>query len=263
MRLFKLLIPVVLCGFYFSSCTVDSTMSFNKDYSGKAETVIDMEEAIRMMSAFGGKGKEADIFGSWNSHNSKDTINQMIQKINRKLGSKGISNFDINMEEKGVMRTSFNFKSLDALNAFDHSELTGMMGKDEGKSMGNFNLGELGGGKVEYKHDGKWFSFNLNLEELGRMMDMAGKMSHGSEGEEEGKKGEEGGMAEMGGMMMGMMSESMRVKNTYRFKRKIKDVDTDLPITREKRSITIEYSIGDLLKWYEDGKSGLIRIKVK
>jgi|GEM_PF-4567285 len=239
-----------------TSCSVENETYFNKDFSGTASTVVDLSEMMDMMSSFGAPDDTNmmdSLYIMMNSQKYKDSLADTMTEVNEELAKKGITGFDIGMPEKGKLKTNFTFDSLDALSQMDLGESFKSMSTDQDE------LGPMldaSNSSTHYEFDGKWLHITWASADLdGMMSDM--------EEEEEGM----GGMSEspsaddMDGMMS-MFGASMKVEDTMHFKKKIKEVKTDLEYTKTKKSITLEYSLTEMMNVEENaGPAVSIRFK--
>ena len=101
-KLFLITVIVLVC----SSCTVYRTIHFNADHSGKAETKIDMSAMMSMMSDYGDMGA---TMGKMPDLSELDKSKSLLDGID------GISNVQILYDTLGIMSSSYDFNSVDAL----------------------------------------------------------------------------------------------------------------------------------------------------
>ena len=130
----------------FSSCTIYRTISFNADHSGSMETKIDMTDLVSMYGeenggmGNGGMGKMSDL-------ESIDKSKAALESIS------GISNVKVYYDTTGIMYSSYDFNSTEALmNAMNSG------GSSNSMMMGMGGTGE-GGPKPRMIYKGKKFFF--------------------------------------------------------------------------------------------------------
>ncbi len=102
----KKLFLISLLVFSFTSCTIFRTISFNADHSGSIENKIDMTAMVAMLNENGGGA------GGMGSFSDMEALNK--SKIQLE-GLAGITNVKVSYDTTGVMYTSYDFNSTEAL----------------------------------------------------------------------------------------------------------------------------------------------------
>lgn len=95
-----------------ASCSIQEEIHFNKDFSGKVSYTIDLSSMMSMAKAFA----EQDSSGESQTEDMDIPIEQMEETLGKVQDIEGISNFESNSDEKGIVKFSFDFANLDALN---------------------------------------------------------------------------------------------------------------------------------------------------
>lgn len=102
----KKLFLVISVVFTLSSCTVYRTISFNADHSGTMENKVDMTQMVAMMGENGGGG-----MGMGNMGDMKE-----LEKTKSELEAiSGITNVKVSYDTTGIIYSSYNFNSTEAL----------------------------------------------------------------------------------------------------------------------------------------------------
>jgi hypothetical protein len=148
------------------SCSVATTVHFNKDFSGTYQTVLDMSGLISMAGM-------ADTTGTMDQ-------SQMVEQMRLSIDSleladaynsvSGIRDAVVDVSDDGVISIGFMFDNVESLNASFKSvqeKTTQKMGNQDSGSMDMLPTDFLGGGDQMFKRNGKSISHSLNSEGLG------------------------------------------------------------------------------------------------
>lgn len=148
-------------------CTTTQKVRFNKDWSGKVETTIDMTQ---LYSLYGGMEEDT----TKNPTVFQDSVNVLKLESLKKI--EGISDVKIEKDDKLISILSFSFKNIDALNAAAYLMTQDMLVdpmavffKTKGKKEIEINLPSL---KSEGNDDmslGGQFLYNLELDFAGKV----------------------------------------------------------------------------------------------
>jgi hypothetical protein len=128
----KKLVLVVLVISMMSSCTIYRTINFNADQSGNIENKVDMSGMMSVMNENGGGSNPLGTMGDMDQFNKTKIELESIS---------GITNVKLNYDSTGIITTSYDFNSVDALNKalgsgnFTQNVMLGM-GQEASKNPG-------------------------------------------------------------------------------------------------------------------------------
>lgn len=253
--------------FMIQSCSVETTTHFNRDYSGNVTSNIDISQMMGLASMGGGDddAKKMDsLFMLFDPAHRPDSVKQKIAELNERMSEKGLDNFDFTAsKDDQTVGLKFDFDNVKALSQANIIDLLGNSFDPSGA-----NSATLGSA------DSEMMKLNGAVTVLGRKkveIDLAG-MSYDQmiedamkpdpeDPEDEGMTREEA--EQMMSMMTGMMGSMFDVKQTYSFDRKIKKVECDLPFTQNKKSVTIKYTYGQMMKLLKEKKEVKMKIRLR
>ncbi|MBX2816535.1 MAG: hypothetical protein KTR24_11070 [Saprospiraceae bacterium] len=226
-----------------SACTIDSTVHFNKDFSGSFDLAMDMGDMAGMFSDMGSEDSDDENLMSAFSTLMEDSSAHMMDSLSKELREVGASNFKMGTNEMDQLVMSFDFDDLETFARIN--EKIDKAENEDAKMMGM--MGGIGNSNMTRK--GKWLY--IPLAQPGMMKDVFG--------DEDGDAAEEKGEAQA----MAMMGESIRFRTTYSFDRKIKKIVSELPIARKENALIFECSLNDLEEWSKGDREHILAVKLK
>lgn len=221
-----LLVAAFGLAWLLQSCSIATTVHFNKNYSGSYMTVMDMSELISMSSMFDSTGT-----------NDQETVIAQMRHSMDSLGiasmynaMSGIRNARLDVSDEGVITLAFDFDNLTALNASfvrmaEHAELN----PGSGNEMLPTDL--FSGSRHVFKNEGKALLYTME------------------------NTGEGGGLFGAGGDdMEGMdfMANMMDYTIDLSFDRKVKSADVKGLTLLETGSNKVKTRV-DIMKLMSDG----------
>lgn len=239
MRKFKNVISKLALGLIIASgmasCTIREEIHFNKDYSGNLKYNLDFSSFMTMAASFG-QDKDSLGGGATESPLPPELSSEMIsQKIE---GIDGITDVQVDMNPKGMLSYSFNFKDLESLNvAYSHmnssknplSDLPNMGGDDGGFTPGPAPEENNPDSVVIFDY------FTKNKKEL---------IYRRPQVDLDKESMQDSPMA--GGMLQGM-GEILNYKITFDFDRSIKKVKADkLSVENDKHTADVKLTLDNL-----------------
>lgn len=223
---------------FFSSCiNIEENFHFNRDGSGSMWIKMDIGDMMAMM---GGFMEGLDEEGGEDTEDlNMDELFDNKATLDRLSAIPGVSNVkSLNDQEEGIIGYSYDFSNISALN----SSMT-IVNEEVGSLT---ETGDSESSKRNFVWEGKKFTVDFPKIDLG-------------ETEEEGDEELDASMEEM---MMGFMKE-YTYKTTYSFEQPIKKAkNKEMVLSSDKKSVTIEKSMADLMdKENPVELGGLIKLK--
>ena len=218
----KKLVLVALVIFMMSSCTIYRTINFNADQSGSIENKVDMSGMMSVMGENGG----TNPLGTMGDKNEFDKTRAELESI------AGITKVKLSYDTTGIITTSYDFNSVDALNKalgsgnFAQNMMLGM-GQEASKTSG----------MIKYK--GKKFMWT----------EIDKKMLKKIQSEDKKKE-----MAEMD-----MMLASSKMNTTITFPSAIKKVSLKNAVITNDKTVSYVMSIKEFIS--KDYKPLVITLK--
>lgn len=207
----KKLFLVFCVAITLSSCTVYRTISFNADHSGSMENKVDMSQMVAMMGENGGGG-----MGMGNIGDMKE-----LEKTKSELEAiSGITNVKISYDTTGIIYSSYDFSSTEAL----------VNASSSGGSVNNvlMGMGEKSNStkpKITYKGK-KFFMEEINKKTLKTFQDDKYKKDMGE---------------------MDMILASSKMNTTINFPTAIKKVSYKNASITNDRTVNFEMPFKDLI----------------
>ena len=220
-----IIITIVL----FQSCSVYTSVHFNKNYSGHYKTEIDLSGlmGLAMMMDTTGQMTEEQMFEGMGMLFDSLDLRESYENID------GVSNIVMTSEE-GKTVVEFDFANLEALNN-SYGELDKML-NDLGEDMGG---GMIGGDSTPSDH--------VPFTRVGKKT-----LIHKSEPIDDGMEGMDmlGGGEDMGFGDMGDLGDMFDVQLEFSFDRKIKSVEaTGMEIEKQdKNYLKAKVNMSDVMK---------------
>lgn len=226
-----------LAAVFFSSCTIQQHIQFNKRLSGTATTTIDMSMLMALMpkKTPGDTSKKQPGMPDIDMSGLMDSLKKGPQ-MDKLKDIKGISNFQYKMDkETKKMTFSYDFKNLDALN----------QAMAEGGTSNPSALMDKGmPGAKPKKNKNKGFKY---FEKKGRYLIY--RMPKNDMPNDMGKNMQENPM---------MSGDMLKFEFKLSFARKIKKVETKNAIFKSDKSIEYKTSIQEMMKQKDP-----VEIKIK
>lgn len=256
------------------SCQIDAVTHFNKDYSGTSSTTIDLSQLIDFASSFGEEDGDADmesldsIFMMFDGSVENDSIRMFMDSLKTVFHDAGMKNFNFSKDGDYGLKASFDFDNLDVFDGQDLMSKIGesLSGSDMGDEIGDDMFGSMPA-QSTISRNGKWMIidlFGMSYDEFKEQMVAEMKAEQEALGEEvDEEEMDIESTVDMALGMMGMMGDMYEFNSTYSFDRKVKDVECPLPFTSDKHSVTISYSLSDVLESLKEEGSVQLRIKLK
>jgi hypothetical protein len=236
-------LAILLMALGFSSCfDIVEEYEFNADGSGKAKMEMDISKMMALMEGF---GSAMDSIGG-ESGKTSDSMDELFDDMEAMENLKkipGIKNVvNLNSRERKVIGYSYEFESIEALNAAFI-----VRGNDLGMGAA------MGMGGDESNETEKDNSITYTGKKFSRTMDMKMEAKDDDDDDDETKQS-----AEMAKMMFKDAKYTLR----YTFPSNVKKVKGNdaAVIGADRKTVTVENNLGDLL----DGKatmSTVIRLK--
>lgn len=241
--LFSLL---VLISIFLGSCQTEYHVHFNRDFSGSQTITIDMSQ---MAGFFGDAADGNEIMND-------DTLRMMVDSLSAAFAGTGADNFIIDVSEQDdALVIGFDFKDLKTFDNIAAALEEEGLGQDVPQDKEA--LFTLFGSSFE--KNGKWLT--IPLGESGLVLEMTDALNSTDEDVELESEDEEDFIGSA--LMSGMMGEAMTIKHRFSFDRKIKKIKADVPYLQDGKTLIVEYSIDDFVKWREEGKKCELQVKLK
>ena len=223
----RLLFFLSLCigAMALQSCSIATTVHFNKDFSGEYAIVMDLSEFMGMAAMF-------DSTGTMDQNSMTAQMRHKLDSLDLAgtyNGMSGIRNAKTEVSDEGVMTISFNFDNVESLNA----SFLRMKEKAEQDAAAGVEMDEmmptdlLGGGNQSYVRQGKKITHVFSSED-----DTSGLFS-----------GDDADQLEM-------FSSMIDYTYTMTFDRKVKSADVKglNIIEKDAHAIKMRVDFGDLMK---------------
>lgn len=242
MKMFWLALFTIVC---LSSCTVETSTHFKKDYSGSMQTNVDFAGSRSFFkNMLGDEGEKmldsmVVMLKSQNAGQSKEGLSQ----LNEQLAKKGIHKFNIEVPTDDQLLFSFDFDHIQAISEMSLDRaLTDNVGlaKSDVEGKGQFNTKDL------MTVDGKWLTIDFSADGI---KEFAQEM--------------EGGQTGMYEQLQELLGNQIVIKQNYSFDRKIKKVVTPFDYQIEGQKITIKYTTLDILNMLKKEEQPILKIKLK
>jgi hypothetical protein len=219
----KKIVLAALVIFSLSSCNVYRTINFNADQSGTMENKVDMSSMMSLMNENGGGSNPMGSMGDLKE----------LEKTKGDLSNvPGISNVQVNYDTTGIITTSYNFNSIEALNTALNSGFS-----SQNMMMGMGQEGQQGISNMKYK--GKKFTWTeIDKKTLKKMQSGESKDQ----------------MAQMD-----MMLASSKMNTTITFPTAIKNVSYKNASITNDRTLNYEMSVKEFLS--KDYKPLMVTLK--
>jgi hypothetical protein len=227
------LFAVLAIAMVAQSCSIATSVHFNKDYSGRYTTIFDFADLI----SFAGM---QDTTGTMDQA-------QMVEDMRHKIDSlqleqtynelSGIDNANVEVSDEGVLTVGYDFENIESLNASFKTLEERTMQMEEMEGSMDMLPADFFGGK--FSRQGKVLTYSVDSENpFGEGLD---------EGEDSGD--------------LDMLTSMLDMTFDLSFDRKIKSVDVEGVNIVEKTSNLVKTRI-DLANFMKSGKYS-IRIKTK
>lgn len=254
--------------FSLASCSIESTMHFNRDFSGSSSTSIDLSQMQSFASAFSEEGDDTSMDSlliMLDEDHMPDSLRQKLDSMKNAFHNLGFEDFTVTPENE-ALTMSFNFDDVSVFDPENISKRINEMNKMESDATEDFTKDDFSAllQTTSIERDGKWLYFDLTSS-MGSFKDKLQQDLGNYDSEnlsEEEKQKEDTSEKFAAGMMAGFMN-MFEIKQTITFDRKIKKIDCPLPYTSEKRSITLDYTFGDLIQLMKESKGEKVELKIR
>lgn len=239
-------ISIGLC--ILESCTIESEMQLNQDFSGTHTSLIDGKSLVDLMAKMGGGPITMESYDEFlNSPLLADSVATMEAEMNEQFDGTGASNFRLSFAQDGQVKVVFDFGSLQALKQMESMTIGGADGGSPTTEMVSTTLGAIPA--VE----GKWVTLRISDHAgmKGFLKNFGGDMAS------------EDQITESITQFQELAGGIMRLKMTYDFAQPIKKVKSAIPYEQVDNRLTVEMSIDDWIKLSNENDPGEIRIKLK
>ena len=250
----------------FASCTIESSMHFNKDFSGTSTSSFDLSEMKSFASAFSEEGEDSSMDSlqmMLSEETMPDSVRMQLDSMKMMMDAVGFKDFTITPVDNAI-QMSYSFDDLSVFEQGNISErIEEEFGEDAWKDMSDEDFSTLLQTSSVSKK-GKWLTFDLTTA----MGDFTEKMkedlnSYDDEDMTDEEKEAEDASEEFAAAMMEGMLGMFELNQTYTFDRKIKEIECPLPYTSDKHSITLDFTMGDLIGVMKDSGGEKVEMKVK
>lgn len=216
-----------LVAVFFSSCTIQQHIQFNKNLSGTATTTIDMSMLMALMpkKTPGDTSKKQPGMPDIDMSGLMDSL-QKGPQMDKMKDIKGISNFQYKMDKDTKKMTfSYDFKNLDALNRAMAEGGTSNPGALMGKGMpGAAPKKDKNKGFKYFEKKGRYLVYRIPKNDMPKDM---------------GKNMQENPM---------MSGDMMKFEFKLSFAKKIKKVKTKTAIFKSDKYVEYKTSIQEMMK---------------
>ena len=250
---------------FFSSCTIESTMHFNKDYSGNATSSFDLDQLMQFAGSFSSDDETTvdSLMMMFDPATMPDSIRTSYDSLRMMMEAIGFSDFAFSPEGSKVNMT-YSFDDLEVFEQENVNEkIEEAFGSEAYAGMRDEDFATFFQAAA-VERDGKWMIFDLTAS-MGEFTDKIRQDMNNYDEEsvtDEEKKTEEASEEFAYAMMEGMMS-MFEIKQSFSFDRKIKAIECPISYESDKHSVTLDYSMADIMDYVKESNEENVYLKVR